>query len=214
MDIIQHGAGGVGVVRDVGAGQLPDEPRFHRAEQQVPPVRLFPGAGDVVQHPADLGGGEVGVDQQARGGLDALLQPPALQLLAELRRPAALPDDGVVYRPAGGLVPEDGSLPLVGDADAGHLPLQPGCGLGSRTALRLPDLHGVMLYPAGLGIELAEGKLGLGHNVAPAVKHDGPGAGGPLVQRQNIGSHRSLLFLFVSEYANIGYYSTERTGLP
>ena len=114
--------------------------------------------------------GEVGVDQQARGGLDALLQPPALQLLAELRRPAALPDDGVVYRPAGGLVPEDGSLPLVGDADAGHLPLQPGCGLGSRTALRLPDLHGVMLYPAGLGIELAEGKLGLGHNVAPAWK--------------------------------------------
>ena len=73
---------------------------------------------------------------------------------------------------------------------------------------------GPLIYPAGLGIELAEGKLGLGHNVAPAVEHDGPGAGGPLVQRQNIGSHRSLLFLFVSEYANIGYYNTERTGLP
>ena len=73
---------------------------------------------------------------------------------------------------------------------------------------------GIDISTGSLGQGLAEGKLGLGHNVAPAVKHDGPGAGRPLVQRQNIGSHRSLLFLFVSEYANIGYYSTERTGLP
>ena len=214
VDIKEHGAGGVGIVRHMGAGQLPDEPRFHRAEQQVPPVRLFPGAGDVIQHPADLGGGEVGVDQQAGGGLDALLQPLALQLLAQLRRAAALPHDGVVHRPAGGLVPENGGLPLVGDADAGNVRLQALRRLGRRPALRLPDLHGVMLHPAGLGIKLAEGILGLGHNVAQTVEHDGPGAGGPLVQRQNVRSHRSLLFLFVSEYDNIDDYSTGRTELP
>ena len=71
-----------------------------------------------------------------------------------------------------------------------------------------------MLHPAGLGIKLAEGILGLGHNVAQTVEHDGPGAGGSLVQRQNVRSHRSLLFLFVSEYDNIDYYSTGRTELP
>ena len=95
------------------------------------------------------------------------------------RRPAGYmrPED---FRPAGGLVPEDGGLPLVGNADTGDAALRKARdSLCRGQTLRLPDLHGVMLYPTGLGIELAEGKLGLGHNVAPAVKHDGPGAGVP-----------------------------------
>ena len=127
VDVEEHGAAGVGVVGDVDAGETPDEPAFHRAEEDLAPLGAAADAGDVVQDPADLAAGEIGVDQQAGGGADALLQTPVLQLLAQLRRPAALPDDGVIDGLARGLVPEDGGLPLVGHADAGNSPCREPC---------------------------------------------------------------------------------------
>lgn len=197
VDIKEHGAGGVGVVGDVLPRQPPDEPRLHRAEQQLPPFRPLPGAGDVIQDPADLGAGEIGVDEQSRGGDDALLQSLPLQLLAQLRRPTALPDDGVIHRLAGGLIPNDGGLPLVGDADAGDAALrQPPDGLRRRQTLRVPDGHGVVLHPARLRIDLGKGVLGLGGDLPRPVKYDGTGAGRPLIQCQNIRCHSRLLFSF------------------
>ena len=197
VDVEQHGAGGVGVVGDVLPRQPPDEPRLHRAEQQLPPFRPLPGAGDVIQDPADLGAGEIGVDEQSRGGDDALLQSLPLQLLAQLRRPTALPDDGVIHRLAGGLIPNNGGLPLVGDADAGDAALrQPPDGLRRRQTLRVPDGHGVVLHPARLRIDLGKGVLGLGGDLPRPVKYDGTGAGSPLIQCQNIRCHSRLLFSF------------------
>ena len=105
----------------MAARELPDEIGLHRTEEDLPPLRLFPDAGNIVQDPADLGGGEVRVQQQARGGLDPFRKSPLLQLLAQLCRAAALPDNGVIHRPAGRFLPEEGGLPLVGNPDAQHL---------------------------------------------------------------------------------------------
>ena len=43
------------------------------------------------------------------------------ELLAESGGAAVLPDDGVIDGFAGGAVPDDGCLALVGDADGGHV---------------------------------------------------------------------------------------------
>ena len=58
---------------------------------------------------------------------------------------------------AGLPVPDDGGLPLVGDADALDVAdLHPGLGddLHHHRVLAGPDLHGVVLHPALMGVDL------------------------------------------------------------
>ena len=197
MNIEEHGPGGIGVVRHMAAGELPDEVALHGAEEQLAPLRPIPGPGDIIQYPADFRGRKIGIQQEAGGGLDPLRKAPLFQLLAHLRRAAALPDNGVIHRLAGFFVPQQGGLPLVGDADAQHLARLYGAqGLCRRPALRPPNVCRVVLHPAGLGIDL--GKVVLAHrgDLTAAVKQNGAGAGGSLVQRQNILLHWLLLFSF------------------
>ena len=196
VDVEQHGPGGVGVVRHMGgpAGEVPDEPAVHGAGTQLPPLRPLPGAGDVVQQPPDLGAGEVGVDQKARPLCHQRPQALGLQLVAEGGGPAALPHDGVVDRLPGGAVPEDGGLPLVGDADGGDLlgvDVGGAHGLRQSPLFRGPDVQRVVLHPAGLGVDLAEGVLGPGDDLPGPVEQNGPGAGGALVQGDDISFHES-----------------------
>ena len=193
----QHGAAGVGVVRHVHAGELPYQPCLHRAEQDLSPLRPLPQPRHVIQYPADLAAGEIGVDEQPGGGANALLQPLMLQLLAQLRRPAALPHDGVIHRLSRGPVPHDGGLPLVRHADTGDVPLRQMCrSLCGGPPLRVPYLHGVVLHPPRLGIVLAERILRQGQDMPLPVEYDGPRAGCPLIQRQNMVRHNAASFLF------------------
>ena len=85
--------------------------------------RLRPEASGGVwsEQPGDLGGGKVGVDDQTGALADESFAAGRLQLLADGRRAAVLPDDGVAYRAAGLAVPHDGGFTLVGDADGGEL---------------------------------------------------------------------------------------------
>ncbi len=187
MDIEQQRARRIGVVGDVGLslGHLPDQPAVDGAEQQLATASAFAAAFDVIENPLDLGAGEVGVDHQSGGLADVVFHAVALELVADRRALAALPDDGVVDRTAGYLVPDDGGLALVGDADGGHL-LVGDAGLGQgfdeHAALGRPDFHGVMLDPARLRVDLRELALGDGHHVGVAVQHDGAGTGGALVE--------------------------------
>ena len=183
MYVKEHGPGGVGKVRYMLTRQLPDEIRLHRAEQDLSPQCPFPDAGHMIQYPADLGGGEIGVQQQAGGGLNPLRKALLFQLLAQLCRPAALPDDGVIHRLAGIFVPQHRRLPLVGNADAYHLARPHRTqGVCRRPALRAPNVPRVVLHPAGLGIDLGEVILPHRGDLPPAVKQNGAGAGGSLVQ--------------------------------
>jgi hypothetical protein len=191
LDVEQHGAGGVGIVGDVhlAAGEVPDQPGVDVAEQQFALLGPLPGAFDVVEDPLDLGAGEVGVHHQAGVLLDVALESPRLQVVADGGRAPALPDDGVVDRLAGGLVPDDGGFPLVGDADGGHFLGADAHGLknlAGHAHLAAPDFHGVMLDPAGLGVDLGEFLLGHADALARLVEQDGAGTGGALVQGENI----------------------------
>ena len=112
----------------------------------------------MLQYPFDLGGGEVGVNEQSRAVLNILGELLVLfQLLTQRGGAAALPHDSVVDRPPGMSIPHDGRFPLVCDADSSHL-IRRNAGLGQHFGedgvLTGPDLHGVMLHPAGLGVYL------------------------------------------------------------
>ena len=197
VDVEQHGAAGVGVVRHVGSapGKVPDEPAVHRSGAQLSPLRLLADAGHMVHDPFQLRTGKIGVNEQSRLFRHRFPQALRLQPVADLRRPAALPHDGVVYRATRPPVPQNGRFPLVGDADA-----RDGLGVDVGGVHRLrqgpggsgPDLHGIVLHPARLGEDLPEGILGLGHDLPPAVEQNGPGGGGPLVQRRDISFHREF----------------------
>src|SRR5690606_25439063 len=138
--------------------------------------------------PLDLGAGEIGVDDQASGLANVVFHAVTLELIANRRALAALPDDGVVDWPAGDSVPDDGGFALVGGADRGDL-LVGNSGLSQRldeyAALGSPDFHGIVLDPAWLRIDLRKFALGNADHVRVAVQHDGSRAGGALVERDD-----------------------------
>ena len=194
VDVVEHSAGGVGVVGDVNrpTGELPGQPGVHGAEQELSVSGPLPGTCHMIQNPLDLGGGEIGVGDQTGGLSDVVGKALGRKLVHDVRRPAALPHDGVVHRPSGLFVPDNGGLPLVGDADGGNLPgVNPGLGhyLHHHGVLAGPDFHGVVLHPAFPGVELGKFLLADPQDVLLSVKEDGPGAGGTLIQGKNIVSH-------------------------
>src|SRR5204862_5819166 len=87
------------------------------------------------------------------------------------------------------VVPHDGGLALVGDADA-HDVLERRARLVHRTAqrlaLRAEDLLRVVLDPAGLRKDLLELALRSGDGHAVLVEEDGARAGGALIQRKDV----------------------------
>ena len=191
VDVEHHRPAGVGVVGhvDFAAGQLPDEPRLHRAEQQVAALGTRTHAGHVVQDPLELCGREVGVDDQPGLLPDQVGQAAGLQFVAVLACAAALPDNGVVDRLAGVTVPDDSRLALVRDADGGDVLRRRADlvhGRQRHAELGRPDLVGVMLDPAGLGEILGELLLRDAAHLAPGVKKDAAVGRGARVQRHDI----------------------------
>jgi hypothetical protein len=63
MDVEQHGAASVAVVGDVDGttSEIPDKPAIHRSEEEIPLLGTILPSWDVIQDPAKLSGGEVGV---------------------------------------------------------------------------------------------------------------------------------------------------------
>ncbi|MCY1180811.1 hypothetical protein D9M73_212800 [compost metagenome] len=113
----------------------------------------------------------------------------ALELLADLGAAPTLPDDRVVDRAAGVLVPDHGGLTLVGDADGRDLiVMQAGLrqGFDHHRALGGEDFHRVMFDPAGLRIMLRELALGGANHIGVAVENDGSRTGGALVQGDDV----------------------------
>lgn len=113
----------------------------------------------MVEDPLHLGAGEIRVHNQAGGAAHVLFHAVTLELLADIRGTAALPDDGVINRFTGFAFPDDGRFTLVGDANGRNLV---GTDIGfrqhfnQRRALRGPDFHRVVFNPAWLRIDLLE----------------------------------------------------------
>ena len=67
VEVEQHGARGVAGIGDMqrAAGEIPQQPGVNGAEGQFAPPGALPGAGHVIQNPAQLAAGEIGVNDQA-----------------------------------------------------------------------------------------------------------------------------------------------------
>ena len=202
IDVEQHGPGGVGIVRHVNLspGELPDQPCFHGAEQQLPGQCLLQSTGNVLQNPADFGGGEIGVDDQTGFGPDGVHEALLGELVAEGCGPAALPDNGVINRSSGEFVPDDGGFPLVGDADGGYVrgsSADVGQGLFGHFQLGGENLVRVMFHPARLGKDLGEFLLGHAADFSLGVEENAAVGGGSGIQCHDVSGHETSSFLCV-----------------
>lgn len=118
----KHGTASVGTVGDVdlvlgvdATVQPVDEPGVDSAKGQAAfVVSLFDG-GDVLDKPHQLDAAGVGAERQAARLGKLIGTRPALELSDEAGGAGVWPHDGVVEGFPRGLVPNDGSFPLVGD---------------------------------------------------------------------------------------------------
>ena len=127
----------------------------------------------MLQHPLELRAAEIRVDNQTRLFADHLRPTVALQLLAKLRRAAALPDDRRADRLARLAIPEHCRLALIRDADGGDIRRVHAAfanDLLQNRKLGRPDLVGVMFNPAVLRIILRKLPLRHGGHIAEAVE--------------------------------------------
>ena len=159
LNIEKKGATGVCGVGLVLARELVDEPGVHRAEEELPLLSPLTELGVLVEDPHELGAGEVWVEDEPRLLLHHIGKAEGLEFLANVRGTAALPDDGVIHGLTRLLLPEEGRLALVRDADGLDLV---GLDLGRRDSplgrreLGRPYLLRIVLDPAGLGKYLVE----------------------------------------------------------
>ena len=200
VDVEHQGSGSVGVVRrvDFALGQLEDQPAVNGTECQLALLCSLADARDVVQDPAKLRAGEIGVEHQAGlvicGVVDARILLHELSL--HVSGSAALPHDRVIDRLSGSLVPYDGGLTLVGDTDGSDILVSRADllhGLTRHGELCLPDLACVMLDPAGLRVILCEFLLGNRTHFTLLVEKDTPVAGGSCVQCHYVLRHSNSL---------------------
>ena len=81
FDIEEHGPGSVGVIRHMhpALGELPDQPGLHGPEKEPAFPCLLPRPVYMLQDPADLRGGKIGVNDQPRLLADRLCEALLLQ---------------------------------------------------------------------------------------------------------------------------------------
>ena len=187
---------------DLAARQLPDEPRFDCAEQQLAALCALACAGDVFKQPVYLRAGEIGVDDEAGLGPEAVRQALGLQAVAVFARAAALPDDSVVDGLACDLIPDDGGFALVGDADGRDV--GGSCadllhGLDGYAKLRSPDLICVVLDPAGLRKVLGEFALRDAAHFAALIEENAAIGSRAGVQGHDVFCHEYVLLIFLAD---------------
>ena len=101
------------------ACEHPHKPCVYSSEPESASFGLLSCTRYVLEYPVDLGGAEVGVDDEsclAADGVNESFLP--FKSVTEIRCPSVLPYDCVVYRFACLCIPDDGGLTLVCDADA------------------------------------------------------------------------------------------------
>ena len=149
-----------------------------------PASALGAGAVDGIEQPGELGAREIRVKPKAGAGGDQLAVTCPLERLAHRGGAAVLPDDRVVDGPAGGAVPDDDGLALVGDAQPGDaVRAEAGIGKGLPCGLDggAPEVFRVVLDPARPRVVLQEFALRGGERDAARIEHDAAGGGRALV---------------------------------
>jgi len=191
VNVEQECARGVGNVRRVHAParEAPQEKRIDGAERQLTALGACARPRHVIEHPGDLGAGEVRVEQQARLATNQGLGARGLERRARLRRAPVLPDDGAMDRLAGGALPDDRRLALIGDAerrDARYAATDAFDDLAHRRERVAPDVLRVVLDPSGGGVVLLELATRAGEGACRRVKYDGARRSGALVDGEDV----------------------------
>jgi len=146
----------------------------------------------VIEDPLGLGRGEVRVGFEAGLLTNVLDFVRLLQFLDAVRRSAVLPHECVVDRSPRLAVPDDRRLALVRDPDRVELVrLQPRIGEPVKDDLLgvLPDLDGVVLDPARVGVDLFVLFVRVRDDLPAVVEHHKASSGRPLVYRTDILCH-------------------------
>ena len=175
--IEQQGARGIGDVGGVHApaGELVDQPAVDGAEREFAVLRAGARAGNMIEQPLRLGGGEVRIEQKTRAPRHLRLVSFGFQRATALCRAAILPDDGIVKRLARAAIPEHGRLALIGDADGGDVRRRHAFdGHAAAVERGLPDFFRIVLHPAIVGIDLAQFDGVRGDARARTVEENGP----------------------------------------
>ncbi len=120
-DVVEQGAGGVGGIggENFSAGEAVEEVGVDGSEECFAGFEFLAEVGVFVEESGEFWGGEVAVDFEAGFVGDEIVCSGGGRVGADVIAAAALPDDGVVERPAGGAVEDDECLALVGDGEAG-----------------------------------------------------------------------------------------------
>ena len=184
-DVEEHRARRVAVVGGVhaAAGEAPDEPAVHGAEGELA-ARGALGERRLREEPLELRRREVGIDDEprARGDLGGARR----ELGAALRGAPVLPDDRARDGLAGGAVPEDDRLALVGDADRGGGDARLRDRLARRFEGAVEDVHRVVLDPSRLREVLRDLAVAAAGDAAGGVEHERGRAGGAFVDREDV----------------------------
>ena len=172
--------------------KLPHQPAVHGAQAQ--PVRLRQAfrPGNVPQNPGHLCRGEICRHRDTGALTHRVSDAGALPIGADIRRPGALPDDGIAHGFTGNSVPGYGGLPLVADAHADDVRRRDARLFRGQTAdgQGIPeDLFRIMGHPARVIDDLPVGQVRPGKHPAARVKDHGLGALGALVHGQHIFRH-------------------------
>jgi len=192
MNIKEHRARSVGIVGHVLTGKVPDQPGIHGAEEQFAVFRALLAVFDMIEDVANLRAGKIRIDQKPGGLLHIIAPAFGNERFAERRRPAALPDNGVVDRQSGRLVPNDRGFALVGHTDGGNLarlnvfaPEHIRGGL----LLRFQNVERVVLNVPRTGIDLAEFILRAADDFAFEIEQDCTGTRRALIKGEKILRH-------------------------
>jgi hypothetical protein len=189
VNVVEERPRGVGHVRGVHppARQSPEQERVDGAAGKLAAPGTRTCSRDVIEQPGELGGGEVGIEQQPGSRSHEILRPLSPKPCAGLRGAPILPDDRPVDRPPRGAVPHDDRLTLVGDAERGDLCRRRSIALEAFPDHRervAPDVLGVVLHPGRRRIVLRQLAPREGHGVRVCVERDGACRGRALIDRK------------------------------
>ena len=134
-------------------GQFPYQPGLDCSEKKIATLRLLPRSRYVIQDPFDLRSGKISIYHKTGFLAKTLSKTFGFEGITVLGGSATLPDDRMIDRIPGVLVPDNCGLTLVGDADcsnvggfrADHIH-----GFYCYSKHACPDLIRVMLHPARL----------------------------------------------------------------
>jgi hypothetical protein len=192
MDVEEQRARSIGDVgrMDPGPGELPQEPRIDRAEDEPALPRGLARAVDVLEDPVHLRAAEIGVEHEPRLRRDRGFEPLRSQCIARGSGAPVLPHDRVADRLAGDAVPDERRFALVRNADRRDVRRPQARArhrFGRDCELRGPDLVRVVLDPSGLREDLLELLLGNRDDAAAAIEDDRARARRSLVEREDAG---------------------------